>query len=109
MRQSVLVLASVVLAACGGSTLREAPRAASLAACAITRNSARTAGELVHTTTGSYPATFTALTSGSPPALVPGNDTSITDTTIEGKGWILTMSGGGTTPPKLTCASAPLG
>jgi hypothetical protein len=85
--------------------VREAPRAASLTACAATRAAAKAAGELLHVTTGSYPTSFTAMTNASPPVLEPGVNTTVTDTTIEGQGWLLQLSGGGSTPPKLICVN----
>ncbi len=63
----------------------------------------------MYATTGSYPTTFTQLTSGKSPLLIAGQGTTVAATTITGADWKLTVTGGGTTPPKFTCANLPAG
>lgn len=104
-----MFLVVVSLAGCGTSTLSEAPYVSSLRACAVSRDAVRSAANVVYTTTGSYPTTFTAMTRSNPPVLTGGINTTVSANAMEGKGWKLTLSGGGTTPPKLICANAPLG
>lgn len=38
-----------------------------------------------------------------PPVFVPPDGVSVTADTVKGKGWTLTMSGGGATAPRFTC------
>jgi hypothetical protein len=107
-RYAIVLFALVTLGACGGaSKLSEAPRASSIQACFATRDAARGASAVVYATNGNYPKTFFAMTRGKVPALVANDDTTVTARTIEGKGWTLTMKGGGPSPPAFTCASAP--
>jgi hypothetical protein len=108
-RPATVSIAVIALAACGGSTLREAPRAASGKACVSTRDAAEAASSAVFTNTGRYPASFTEMTTGRAPALIAGQDTKVAADTLAGKGWTLTMHGGGATAPVFTCASSPLG
>jgi hypothetical protein len=101
-----LVFSLVALAACGASKLSQAPRASSLTACLATRDAAQSASTVVFTTAGEYPVTFTDMTAGSSPVLIAGKDTTVAAKTIRGKGWTLTMSRGGSTSPRFTCASS---
>jgi hypothetical protein len=110
MKRCLFVLiAALSTAACGTSTITKAPHVASLAACRSTRDAALSASNVAYTTTGAYPTTFTALTTGTSPLLIPGDRTTVAGTTITGPGWKLTMTGGGTTPPKLVCVDTPIG
>ena len=108
-RSASVVLAAMAIAACGASKLSEAPRVSSLKACFATRDAARAAEAVVYANTSRYPTTFTEMTMRNPPVLVPPDGVSVTADQLEGKGWTLTMSGGGETAPRFTCASAPLG
>jgi hypothetical protein len=104
-RSAIVLLAALALPACGGaSKLSEVPRAASPQACFATRDAARAASAVVYATNGNYPKTFFAMTKGNGPTLVAGDNTTVMAHAITGKGWKLTMSGGGATPPKLICA-----
>jgi hypothetical protein len=104
-RSAIAFVALAALPACGGaSKLSEAPQASSLQACFATRDAAKAAGAVVYATSGNYPTTFFAMTKGSVPALVANDNTTVSADTITGKGWRLTMSGGGKTEPKFTCA-----
>ena len=62
---------------------------------------------MVYANSGSYPSTFLAMTTGSSPALSAGDGTTVTADAIIGKGWKLTMNGGGTTTPTFSCAQLP--
>ena len=73
-------------------------------ACFATRDAARAAGAVVYATKGNYPKTFFAMTKGSSPVFVANDDMTVTAHAITGKGWMLTMSGGGKTQPTFTCA-----
>ena len=108
-RSASVFLAVMAIAACGESKLSEAPRASSLNACFATRDAARAAEAIVYANTSRYPTTFAEMTMSNPPVLVPPDGVSVTADQLEGEGWTLTMSGGGATAPRFTCASAPLG
>jgi hypothetical protein len=108
-RFPLLLIAALSVSACGTSTITKAPHVASLTACASTRDAAVSAGNVVYATTGSYPTTFTQMTSAKSPLLIPGDGTTVAATTIAGPGWKLTMTGGGAAPPTFTCANAPNG
>jgi hypothetical protein len=107
-RSAIVFLVVIALSACGGaSKLSEAPRAATPRACFATRDAAKAAGAVVYATKGNYPKTFFAMTRGSSPVLVANDDMTVTAHAITGKGWTLTMSGGGKTAPTYACASTP--
>lgn len=84
--------------------MSEAPRAAPPQVCLSTRDAAKAAGAVVYATKGNYPKTFFAMTLGGSPVLVASDDMTVTAHAITGKGWTLTMSGGGKTEPTFTCA-----
>jgi len=109
MKPSPIVLVAVIaLSACGGaSKLSEAPRAAVPPACFATRDAARAAGAVVYANSGSYPTTFLAMTTGNAPVLSAGDGTTVTADAITGKGWKLTIKGGGSTAPTFSCAQLP--
>jgi hypothetical protein len=106
MKPSAIVLMAVIaFPACGGAAkLSEAPRAATPQACFATRDAAKAAGAVVYATKGNYPKTFFAMTRGSEPTLVANDDMIVTAHAITGRGWTLTMNGGGPTPPVFACA-----
>ena len=107
MKRSTIVVFAVGLAACGGaSKLSEAPRASSLKACLATRDAATSAAAVAYATTGTYPTTFNAMTGGTSPMLIAPTGVAVSGDALKGKGWTLTMRGGGSTSPAFTCASA---
>ena len=67
------------------------------------------ASSVMFATTGTYPTSFAAMTVGASPALKTGQGTTIAGNTVYGKGWKLTITGGGATAPTFHCASTPLG
>ena len=51
-----------------------------------------------------YPKTFADMENTKPPILELPNGANGTGTELHGKGWTLTMTGGGTTEPTFTCS-----
>jgi hypothetical protein len=107
-RPMIFVCAALLLAGCGASKLSEAPHASSLVACFATRDAARAASDITHTTTGKYPTDFGQLTNGPSPALIRPKGVTAAGRTMHGPGWTLTMQGGGTRATTFVCASAPI-
>ena len=70
-------------------------------------STARAAGAVVYATSGAYPTTFLDMTTGSSPVLTAGDGATVTADAIIGKGWQLTMNGGGTSAPTFSCALRP--
>jgi prepilin-type N-terminal cleavage/methylation domain-containing protein len=85
------ILSAVVVVGVGNLTSK-----GSTSACQASLDAAR-AGAVVHlTSSGSYPATFTAMTSATPPALsLPsGVSVNVAGLVATGNGWTLTMTPG---------------
>ena len=96
------ILSAVVVVGVGSLTNK-----GSASACAASQDSAR-AGSVVHfTSNGSYPATFSVMTTASPPTLTlpSGVTLSAANLVASGSGWTLTMTAGtGGAPPTFVCA-----
>jgi prepilin-type N-terminal cleavage/methylation domain-containing protein len=100
------ILAAVVVLAVGGIT-----KSGSDSACQGSKDAADAAtvtyyaGNTASATP--WPTTFALLTGATPPLLkLQQGVTATSGTVLTGKGWTLTMGGGGATQPTLTCAAA---
>ena len=85
------ILSAVVVVGVGNLTSK-----GSTSACQASLDASR-AGSVVHlTSTGSYPATFTAMTGATPPSLTlpSGVTISASGLVATGNGWTLTMTAG---------------
>jgi hypothetical protein len=76
-------------------------------ACTATANAARSASTLYFTnTSGKYPARWSDLTTSSPRVFRLPNNAAVNGVNareLDGPGWKLLMSGGGTTAPTFAC------
>jgi prepilin-type N-terminal cleavage/methylation domain-containing protein len=102
------ILAAVVVLAVGGIT-----KSGSDSACQGSKDAADAASVTYyagHTALATpWPTSFTDLTGATPPLLKLQQGVTAdvaTGTILTGKGWTLTMGGGGATQPTLTCAAA---
>ena len=82
------------------------------AACSASLDAAKAGTQVYLGSNGSYPTTFTQMTSGAPPALsVPSGVTvNSNGAALTGAGWTLTMAAAGAGAPVFTCfTSVPAG
>lgn len=80
---------------------------ATVSQCKAWRDAANAAGAVFYVNEGHYPTTFADLTAGKPPTLQLTDDVTVAVDTLQGNGFTLTMSGGGTTVATFACHSAP--
>ncbi len=74
-------------------------------ACEASRDAARTAATVHYANTGSWPTTFTAMTSTSPKELEVPSGVTVNATTLEGDNWTLTLTAGsGNDGPTFACS-----
>jgi hypothetical protein len=81
--------------------------AASVAACNTSKLAANAAAAVYYVNTSSYPTKWSDLTTGSSaPFALAANDVvnAHIPTELDGPGWKLVLSGGGTTTPTFTCS-----
>jgi hypothetical protein len=118
-RTAILLVALLAVAGCGSSSksvftptteigqavTTTTDKAAAAHECRATADAARAASAVSYANSpGTYPATFTEMTTGKTPPLVAQAGVVVTATTLTGTGWTLTMTGGGAKPPTFTCS-----
>jgi hypothetical protein len=84
--------------------------AAALAACNASTSAANSASTLFYVNSSSYPTKWSDLTTGNPPAFAPATNVAVNANNpaeLDGRGWKMTMTGGGSTAPTFTCAARP--
>ena len=92
----------------GGGEIAGAAATAAAVACNAAADAARSASNLFLVNSGgSYPVKWSDLTASTPPIFVLSGHDVVARTNpaeLDGLGWKLTMSGGGTTAPTFTCS-----
>jgi hypothetical protein len=74
-------------------------------ACEASRDAAKTAATVHYANTGSWPTTFTAMTSTTPKELEVPSGVTVNSTTLVGSGWTLTLTpGSGSVGPTFACS-----
>jgi prepilin-type N-terminal cleavage/methylation domain-containing protein len=78
------------------------------AACSASLDAARAGSQVYLVSNGSYPTTFTQMTTGASPALSLPSGVAIdaSGVALNGSGWILTLGAAGSAPPQFTCFSS---
>lgn len=94
------ILSTVVVLAVGGITNK-----GSTASCSATADASTAAAAAFYAqdATNQWPTTFTAMTGATPALLKVQGGATVAANTVTGKGWTLTMAGGGATEPTFTC------
>src|SRR6185437_2728418 len=95
------ILSGVALVGIAGLTEN-----ASTHACATSADAATTASAAYYAKTGAYATRWSDLTGTTPPVFEVQHDVAINAAApkeLDGKGWKLTIAGGGTTPPTFEC------
>ena len=99
------ILSGVALVGIAGLT-----DTASTHACAASTDAAITSSSIFFTNKGTYPTRWSEMTTTDPPVFVLHENVTINPTKpkeLDGKGWTLTIAGGGATPPTFGCANVP--
>jgi|tagenome__1003787_1003787.scaffolds.fasta_scaffold20984494_5 prepilin-type N-terminal cleavage/methylation domain-containing protein len=97
------ILSGVALVGIAGLTEN-----ASTHACFASKDAAVTSSTAFFSNTGEYPTQWSQMTEPMPPVFVISGDVHIDPSrpkVLDGKGWTLTIAGGGKTPPTFECAS----
>jgi hypothetical protein len=85
--------------------------AAAVAACNASASAANSAASLYYATSGgAYPVKWSDLTAAKPPLFPLATGAVINvgiPTELDGRGWKMSMTGGGTTAPMFTCSARP--
>jgi prepilin-type N-terminal cleavage/methylation domain-containing protein len=96
------VLSAVAVVGVAGLTNR-----GGVSACAASADAARTASGMYYSNMGTFPTRWSDMTTASPPVYELANGVTINRRRrreLDGQGWELTMTGGGTTNPTFTCS-----
>jgi len=97
------ILSGVALVGIAGLTEN-----ASTHACAMSADAATTASAAYYARTNSYATRWTDMTASTPPVFELHHDVTVNAANpkeLDGKGWTLTIAGGGVTRPTFGCAN----